>query len=290
MRKRKRTEPEEPSTISLFGTEISQATIENGDAELERKKKRLNDKKKRKSEKDADTKETLHLLRNPSSEIKVIFAFDMSKRSSSLTIFNRSQGIFETVAFLQTKTQNRLYPEFSKKDFTFSMAQKKYRWIPRFVLFDDAKMTEQKENKSIQENWEQATIFHHLTQKLIDSLKEKKKEWKVNDSECLALIENYSFKSELTKAYTCLIELGGIIRNELFKEGIRYYEVSPTSIKKWFSGSGHATKTDMWNCFYRRTGIDLRALSSSKNKEWVKQVPHPFEDIVDSFALACYSF
>jgi Holliday junction resolvasome RuvABC endonuclease subunit len=102
---------------------------------------------------------------------------------------------------------------------------------------------------------------------------------------CLVLIEAHVFHVAQSSSITQLAEIGGVIRNKLYAAGYDVREISPTAIKKWFSGSGAADKQRMWNAF-------LRHAPHLKLAEWLPasfnngHIPSPHQDLVDSFAIA----
>lgn len=107
----------------------------------------------------------------------------------------------------------------------------------------------------------------------------------VRDRGCLVVIEAYAFHIAHSSSITKLAELGGVMRNKLWRAGIPFLEVSPTSIKKWFAGKGSADKPEMWKRFQE-------AAPQIKLAEWLPaaisdtKIPSPHQDIVDAFASA----
>jgi crossover junction endodeoxyribonuclease RuvC len=61
----------------------------------------------------------------------------------------------------------------------------------------------------------------------------------------LAVIEDYALAGHQGATMARLAELGGVIRLRLFELGIPYVEIKPTSLKKWATGNGRASKTEM---------------------------------------------
>jgi Holliday junction resolvasome RuvABC endonuclease subunit len=105
---------------------------------------------------------------------------------------------------------------------------------------------------------------------------------------CLVVIENYAFnviKYKESTSVTGLAELGGVIRSKLWHAKLPFLEVPPTTIKKWFTGSGNADKVQMWKRFQE-------VLPKVLLKKWLpapfppNEIPNPHQDIVDAFAAA----
>lgn len=57
----------------------------------------------------------------------------------------------------------------------------------------------------------------------------------------LVVIEGYSYHSRSSRAHK-LGELGGVVRLALWEEGIPYLDVPPSSLKRFATGSGNASK------------------------------------------------
>jgi len=83
----------------------------------------------------------------------------------------------------------------------------------------------------------------------------------------LAVVEGYAYGNHHT--LVTLVEVGTIIRNVLFCLGIKYYEVSPSTLKKWTTGKGNATKDQMALAVKEKWGYNS-----------------PSHDIVDAYAMA----
>lgn len=95
-------------------------------------------------------------------------------------------------------------------------------------------------------------------------------------------IENYSFHASGSSA-SKLYELGGCLR--MFLNAFHYpmVEYSPTQVKKQFTGRGNATKSDMYRVYTDTYKMpDMYPTFSLRSDQ---SVPHPIEDLVDSFAV-----
>ena len=71
----------------------------------------------------------------------------------------------------------------------------------------------------------------------------------------------------------------GLLKHKLFKNNIHPKIVTPTEIKKWATGKGNASKTDMYCAFVDQTGVELA--------EEIDCLPesNPLSDIVDAFHI-----
>lgn len=82
-------------------------------------------------------------------------------------------------------------------------------------------------------------------------------------------IEGYSFGSAFNREM--MAELGGIIRYSLYGAGVPYVDITPTSLKKWATGNGLASKADMVKA--------VRGLGFSVTNH----------NLADAYALALYA-
>jgi hypothetical protein len=104
-------------------------------------------------------------------------------------------------------------------------------------------------------------------------------------ADVLVVVESYAYNvgAHRSNSITDLAELGGVMRSKLWRAGLRVAELAPTSIKKSFTGSGHADKADMWRRF-------LALAPEIRLDEWLPgpftpaKIPSPQQDIVDAFA------
>lgn len=84
-----------------------------------------------------------------------------------------------------------------------------------------------------------------------------------------AIIEDYNSRHHAT--LIALVEIGTVIRQELYAARVPWREVSASALKKWTTGRGDAKKPDM--AVAVRNRWDFTSTS---------------EDIVDAYALAQY--
>lgn len=101
--------------------------------------------------------------------------------------------------------------------------------------------------------------------------------------EKIARFEAYAFgaKGMLANIGECT----GVMKHELVKKGFSIQTVSPTSVKKYATGSGAAKKEDMAQAFYEFSEFYMHDLVGNK-----KMGDSPSSDIVDSFYVHCYEF
>lgn len=96
-------------------------------------------------------------------------------------------------------------------------------------------------------------------------------------------IEGYAFGSSDSGHASRLAELGGVIKSYLFENKFKYAEVPPTSVKKFWSGSGRADKSEMIKTA-RTKGYPVDEMQTDMLLKEVHD--HPLEDIVDAIAIA----
>jgi crossover junction endodeoxyribonuclease RuvC len=88
-------------------------------------------------------------------------------------------------------------------------------------------------------------------------------------------IEGYSFMSKGRSVFN-LAELGGIFRLILAKRWGGYYEVAPTSLKKFITGKGNAKKQIMLEQTFRKYGLGSEILKDDNQ--------------VDSYGIARFGY
>lgn len=101
-------------------------------------------------------------------------------------------------------------------------------------------------------------------------------------------IEGFSYASK-GNSFIDLITYNTFLKTKLFQAvGDRIYVVPPKTLKKWYTGNGNATKCGMLISYLEKNDNDL----TCKIREWCKiddeefSIPKPFDDLVDSIALA----
>lgn len=105
---------------------------------------------------------------------------------------------------------------------------------------------------------------------------------KINEIEKV-FIEDYSFGSKGRTFH--IAENAGLLKYQLYKLGISFATIPPTTIKKYYTGKGNADKNKMEESFRNQTGIDLY---KTLGKDRGKNVISPISDIVDSYAITNY--
>jgi len=96
-------------------------------------------------------------------------------------------------------------------------------------------------------------------------------------------IEGYSFGSQ-SQSMSRLYEIGGVIRNKLYNEKYNFIELSPTKIKKNFTGKGNVNKVFMYEQFKEERLVDFFDILSIKESK-VGNIPSPISDFVDAYAI-----
>lgn len=102
-------------------------------------------------------------------------------------------------------------------------------------------------------------------------------------------IEGYAY-SRMNNSTRILQECGGLLKSALIKAGFRSINIiTPTSLKKFFTKNGKASKKNMYEAFNEictfekcKTLLDMFSLNGMISIS-------PVDDIVDAFALAVYN-
>ena len=93
-------------------------------------------------------------------------------------------------------------------------------------------------------------------------------------------IEGYAFGAS-AGLIANIAENGGMLKYLLYKEwGVTPEIVSPSQLKKWWTGKGNAKKEDMAQALLEREGVDIRL------EMMLDAFDSPVSDVVDSYALA----
>lgn len=270
-KKRKGPEPKEAlGVVKLWSEESVEALEKEAAVELAKQGR----KKARRAKKREKAAEAADELESRTADAEVIIALDMST-SPGLCIVDRSDtklGIrYELVGFAQTDKQQSMFDLISARNKTPG------RIVSRLKNGDSATLRVWRAPK--EGKYANNTEYYDIiTSKLIECMIPHAKK------RCCAIVEAYAFHIH-SSSVTPLAELGGVIRNKLLQTKIPFLEVSPTSIKKWFTGSGSADKPQMWKKFNE-------IAPAIKLDEWLpaafseSKIPSPHQDIVDAFASA----
>lgn len=84
----------------------------------------------------------------------------------------------------------------------------------------------------------------------------------------LVVVEHYAYCRNIDSFIT-IVEIGTTIKSVLWQLGLDWYEVPPTSLKKWTTGKGNADKA---------------AMAKSVKERWA--YVSDSHDVIDAFALA----
>lgn len=96
-------------------------------------------------------------------------------------------------------------------------------------------------------------------------------------------IEGYAFAASGIIAQ--IAEATSVTKQILYHNGYKFNLIAPTSVKKSFTGSGRADKELMYKHFVEKTGFKLNDLFKTKSEK----IGSPVSDMVDAYALSCYS-
>jgi len=97
-------------------------------------------------------------------------------------------------------------------------------------------------------------------------------------------IEGYAFGA--TGRVFQVAENTSILKHKLWETDTPFGVYSPSTIKKFATGKGNATKEDMYDAWLKETGVDLKEIMIP-NRE---KVGNPVTDIVDSYFICKYYY
>lgn len=246
-------------------------------AEEETEKVRVREERKRsrRAKKRKQAEEASNDLEEKAAQADIIIALDMST-SPGMAIVDRSNPKntrYYLIGFAQTDKQQNSFDRLANDAKTPGRIQTTVQGASAELL-----ICRSPKEGAYQHNTD---FYEQITAILMDRI------MSVLRPNCrvLAVVEAYAFHIVHSSSITKLAELGGAMRNKLFRAKIPFVEVSPTSIKKWFTGKGSADKPDMWRQFQKVAPQILLA-------EWLPaalsatKIPSPHQDIVDAFAAA----
>lgn len=82
-----------------------------------------------------------------------------------------------------------------------------------------------------------------------------------------------------------IAENTSVLKQGLWRAGLKFQTPAPTAIKKFATGRGNAKKEDLEAAFIAETGWDVRAELGQSAKSW-----NPSSDIIDAYYLAKFAF
>lgn len=98
-------------------------------------------------------------------------------------------------------------------------------------------------------------------------------------------LEGYSFGSQSNRLFQ-IAENAAILKYKCYQHGLPLDIVPPSQIKKFATGKGNASKSDMYFSFLEDTGVDIRKeITPSASK-----IINPVSDIVDSYYICKYLY
>lgn len=103
----------------------------------------------------------------------------------------------------------------------------------------------------------------------------------LNDGDTVHVyIENYALGMAGSSSVSKLCELGGMFRYFLLENGWTFSELSPGTVKKFFTGNGRASKAEMVQAYHEKHKYPLM------NEVFkITDLQHPQEDMVDALAI-----
>lgn len=202
----------------------------------------------------------------------IYIGVDLSLRSPGLSIYNPLKKTFNNYFFPQRK-----------REIKFSFSQNITVHKPHTVSFDFSIKPISHASDS-NDKCGVISKYKFISEQLINVIESEIVD--INKKHVCVRIEGYAFNA---KSSSCskLHELGGIFKYLLYCRNINFEEISPTKLKKTFSGKGNANKEYMYEVFKKHGFPELMSVFHIKN---VKSIPNPVQDIVDSVALVMSFF
>ena len=81
-----------------------------------------------------------------------------------------------------------------------------------------------------------------------------------------------------------IAENTGVLKYKMYQNSMPLEIVEPTKVKKFATGKGNASKTDMYASFTQETMVDLAKLIQPDREE----IGNPLSDIVDAYYICKY--
>lgn len=81
-----------------------------------------------------------------------------------------------------------------------------------------------------------------------------------------------------------IAENTGVLKYKMYQNSMPLEIVEPTKVKKFATGKGNASKTDMYASFTQETLVDLAKLIQPDREE----IGNPLSDIVDAYYICKY--
>ena len=96
-------------------------------------------------------------------------------------------------------------------------------------------------------------------------------------------IEGYAFSAK--GQVFDIAECTGLFLHKLWKNGIDFVKIPPTTIKKFATGKGNASKELLLNSFADETDVSIKFICNETEKQ-----KNPSSDIIDSYYITKYGF
>lgn len=195
----------------------------------------------------------------------IYVGIDLSLKSTGMTVYHVSKKMFIVYYYPKRKNDDNMHNR------CFDI-----EWKGATNLLLQSFGSKLKECETLCEQ------YHTIVNDIISKLKQ----FKNTGSNMKIRLEGYAYGMHSSSS-SKLIELGGILKYELFLNNMPYESIPPTVVKKIFTGHGTSKKHDMYNTFVQ---CGFPKLLHIFNLTHCKNIPNPIEDIVDSCAIVSSFF
>lgn len=93
-------------------------------------------------------------------------------------------------------------------------------------------------------------------------------DWTTLEGPVLVAIESPFINPRLGRTGMKLAELGGIVRHSLWRRGIDWLDISPSTLKKVATGKGNASKDEVLSAAFRRGDLMFDGTSNDEADAW----------------------
>ena len=107
----------------------------------------------------------------------------------------------------------------------------------------------------------------------------------LNSYKCISVgLEGYAYGATNPSRLAQICENQGLLKYNLYKNGIHWNIFPPTTIKKMATSNGRSVKSQMYDAWLKDTDICLQSVFGRDPNGKIKS---PISDIVDSYYIAC---
>jgi Holliday junction resolvasome RuvABC endonuclease subunit len=117
-------------------------------------------------------------------------------------------------------------------------------------------------------------------------------DWAINtfiseahSSDIIVFLEGYAFGASKGSLPYNIAENTGLLKYKLFTHNIPVTTVQPTTVKKYATSKGNASKILLEETFEREHNMNLRRLFNQTDKQF-----NPSSDIIDAYYICSYGF